>query len=208
MNTQEQEKLTSFLQQLQQAQVGAKDYDAEKLILEACSRQPDAHYLLVQRSLLLDQALQNAQAEVAKLKKELESPKSNTASFFDNNAWGNSPVQAAAPAAQNATFTAAPAPVAATPATATPGGGSFLNSGMLGTVASTAVGVVAGSFLYHGIENMMGNHSNKDGLLSENTPPVTPAPVEKLAASSDYDSGNNINDLDALSPDAGDPDWV
>lgn len=208
MNTQEQEKLTSFLQQLQQAQVGAKDYDAEKLILEACSRQPDAHYLLVQRSLLLDQALQNAQAEIAQLKKKLESPKSNTASFLDNNAWGNSPVQAVATAARSATFTPASAPVAAPPGAATPAGGSFLNSGMLGTVASTAVGVVAGSFLYHGIENMMGNHNNKSSLLSENTPPVTPAPAENLAANTNYDSSNNINDLDALSPDAGDSDWV
>lgn len=203
MNVQEQEKLTSFMQQLAQAQVGAKDHDAEMLIREACSRQPDAHYLLVQRCLLLDQALQNAQAEVAKLKKELESPKSNTASFLDNNAWGNSPAQAAVPVSRNSTYNPAPAPVAAAPA-----GSSFLNSGMLGTVASTAVGVVAGSFLYHGIENMMGNHGNKSGLLSENTPPVTPAPAEKLAASSDYDSSNNSNDLDALSPDDGDPDWV
>ena len=203
MNAQEQEKLTNFLQQLAQAQVGAKDLDAEKLILEACSRQPDAHYLLIQRSLLLDQALQSAQAEVAKLRQELESPKSNTTSFFDNNAWGNSPVQAAAPVSRNSTFSPAPASVATAPP-----GSSFLNSGMLGTVASTAVGVVAGSFLYHGIENMMGNHSNKAGLLSENTTPMTPAPAEKLAAGSDYDSSNNMNDLDALSPDAGDPDWV
>ena len=201
MNTQEQEKLISFLQQLAQAQVGAKDNDAEKLILEACSRQPDAHYLLVQRSLLLDQALQNSQAEVAKLKKELESPKSNTTSFLDNNAWGNSPVQAGAvPAQRSPTYSPAPAPVAAAPA-----GSSFLNSGMLGTVASTAVGVVAGSFLYHGIENMMGNHASKSGLLSENTPP---APAEKLAAGNDYDSSNNTNDLDSLSLDDGDPDWV
>ena len=79
---------------------------------------------------------------------------------------------------------------------------------MLGTVASTAVGVVAGSFLYHGIENMMGNHNNKSSLLSENTPPVTPAPAENLAANTNYDSSNNINDLDALSPDGGDSDWV
>ncbi|MBK7414427.1 MAG: DUF2076 family protein [Dechloromonas sp.] len=57
MNIQEREQLTQFLQQLKGAQVGAKDAEAERLIQETCRQQADASYLLVQRSMLLGQAL-------------------------------------------------------------------------------------------------------------------------------------------------------
>ena len=63
MNPQEKELLARFLEQLTTAQAGQKDREAESLIREAVARQPDAAYLLVQRALQLDQALQLTQAE-------------------------------------------------------------------------------------------------------------------------------------------------
>jgi hypothetical protein len=54
------------------------------------------------------------------------------------------------------------------------GGAGFLGgagSSFLGNVATTAAGVVAGSFLFQGIENMMGHHSPSPwGQQSSNFP--------------------------------------
>jgi len=66
MNAQERELLTSFLDQMVQAQAGPKDMEAETLIRNAAARQPDALYLLVQRAMQLDYALKATQAEAAK----------------------------------------------------------------------------------------------------------------------------------------------
>ena len=71
MNAQESTLLTQFLDQLAAARAEAKDADADRLIREACARQPDAAYLLVQRALQLEQALDVSQAEVARLQREV-----------------------------------------------------------------------------------------------------------------------------------------
>lgn len=159
MNLQEREQLSQFLQQLVQAQAGQKDAEAEALIKEACARQPEAAYLLVQRALLLDHALQNAQAQVARLQGELAQAQGQQRSggFLDGNTWGNSPARAPqaapvyAPAAAPA-YAPAAAPMAAAPASSW--------GSTLGTVATTAAGVAAGAFLFQGIEHMMGNHGS------------------------------------------------
>ena len=175
MNTQERDMLNAFLTQLTQAQVGAKEPEADTLIAQALAKQPNAGYLLVQRAMQLDFVLQQSQAKVAELQAQLERQKpAAQASFLnDVHAWGRgpsatpagqNPVSAAAagpsgapamakPAAAGAPVaTAAPAPAAAAPA---PWGSS-----MMGTVATTAAGVVAGSFLYSGIQSLMGNHNS------------------------------------------------
>ena len=54
MNIQERDQLKLFLQQLTQVQASQKDAEAETLIREACARQPDAGYLLVQRAMQLE----------------------------------------------------------------------------------------------------------------------------------------------------------
>ena len=142
MNPQERELLTTFLQQMSQAQAGQKDAEADALIREAVARQPDAAYLLVQRAMGLEYALQAAQAQAVKLQAELDQVSSATRGFMDSpNAWGR-PAPASAPAAQVPLQSAGqPGPAAAKPA-------SSWGSGVLGTVASTAAGVVAGSFLF------------------------------------------------------------
>ena len=175
MNTQERDMLNAFLTQLTQAQVGAKEPEADTLIAQALAKQPNAGYLLVQRAMQLDFVLQQSQAKVAELQAQLERQKpAAQASFLnDVHAWGRgpsatpagqNPVSAAAagpsgspamakPAAAGAPVAAAaPAPAAAAP---TPWGSS-----MMGTVATTAAGVVAGSFLYSGIQSLMGNHNS------------------------------------------------
>lgn len=203
MIAQEREQLTRFLQQLAQAQVGAKDAEAERLIQETCNRQPDASYLLVQRGLLLDQALQNTQSEIARLQKELDRLRNDGGgSFLNTNSWGNTPVQSQA--AQRAGAFAPPSQALTAPP-ATPGWGS----GMLGTVATTAAGVVAGSFLFQGIESLIGHHGNSAGLLSaNNTPPASHTPPENLVSNHTEDTSLPQADLDSLGPSDEDAGWA
>jgi hypothetical protein len=155
MNTQEREQLSQFLQQLNQARLELRDSEADALIRESCSRQPDASYLLVQRALVMDEALKNAQSQIARLQAELDQvrPASRNGFLSDANAWGNSPGVASRPPLQQ-TLASASAPAGITRS------GDSWGSGWLGNVATTAAGVVAGSFLFQGIESLMGSHNN------------------------------------------------
>ena len=169
MTPQERELLEIFLQQLTHTQLAQKDSEADTLIREATTKQPDANYLLVQRAMGLDIALQASQAEAAKYRYELEKFRnsSNSSLLSNVSAWGRSPTS-------NTTFsgkTDAPMSSQAIPkrsmTSAAPA--SSWGTGMLGAVATTAVGVVAGSFLYNGIQSMMNDRdksSNADEKLS------------------------------------------
>lgn len=171
MNPSDQKMLQDFLGQLVQARGVTKDPEADALIQRAVAQQPDAAYLLVQRALLVEQALGNAKARIA----ELESQGGKVSGFLDANQWGNSaqgqpsnPVPGIGQGAyqQNGPTGSAPQ---AQPAKS----GGFLGGAggsMLGTVAATAAGVAAGSFLFHGIGNLLGN-DGQDGsnhLLADN----------------------------------------
>jgi hypothetical protein len=203
MTSQEQELLVRFLQQLTEARAGQKDTEAEKLIRDACARQPDAAYLLVQRALQLDQAFQATQAEVLKLQTDLDKARTSSGAsssgfLNDPNAWGSQPraslAQSGAPQAAAATAgSATPARPAPTPW----GGGS-----LLGTVATTAAGVVAGSFLFQGIQGLMNRNEPQAGgdrthSAQQSTPEQVAAddtaldePGESYADSGDGDSAD------------------
>ena len=172
MNPSDQKMLQDFLGQLVQARGVAKDPEADALIQRAVAQQPDAAYLLVQRALLVEQALGNAKTRIA----ELESQGSKGGGgFLDANQWGNSaqskpsnPVPGIGQGAyqQNGPTGSAPQ---AQPAKS----GGFLGGAggsMLGTVAATAAGVAAGSFLFHGIGNLLGNDGQgaSNHLLADN----------------------------------------
>jgi hypothetical protein len=183
MNLQERAQLTLFLQQLTQAQAGQKDTEAEALIRDAGLRQPDAAYLLVQRAMQLEQALQIVQAQAARLQAEVEQMRPGARSGFldPGNSWGR-------PAAQAAPGAVAPpqvqAPQAAAPA-------ASWGSGILGSVATTAAGVVAGSFLFQGMENLMGHHQAGAGA---GTGAAQPAPVAENTVINNYYDGSAPDD--------------
>jgi len=147
MNPSDEKTLQDFLGQLVQARGVTKDPQADALIQRAVAEQPDAAYLLVQRALLVEQALGNAKARIAELERQTTK---GSGGFLDANTWGNS-------AQSNPS---SPAPVqSAAQGVATPArSGGFLGGaggGMLGTIAATAAGVAAGSFLFHGIGNLL-----------------------------------------------------
>lgn len=208
--------LGAFLQQMTQAQAGQKDAEAEALIREACARQPDAAYLLVQRAMGLDFTLQAAQAQVAKLQAELEQLRAGkqTSFFNDPNAWGRSTpsaAPAAAPVANSAQAPLAPLAPATLPRGAAPAGAapasSWGGAGLLGTMATTAAGVVAGSFLFQGIQGMMGHHGQTADAGAHKASP-SPEP-EQLTASNDaqdysFDDAADYSDSGGGDFDAGD----
>jgi uncharacterized protein len=160
MNSQERNQLSQFLSQLNEVRLASKDADAEALIGEAVAKQPDAAYLLVQRALLQDQALQAAKAQIAELQNQLQNAAgSQRSGFLGNDPWAQ-PVNnsGTVPGAGNYQV-----PRAAPVQQQSPGffgGGGAGGSSFLGNVATTAAGVVAGSFLFQGIESLMGHHGS------------------------------------------------
>lgn len=162
MNTQEQKQLNQFLQQLVEVKLPEKDKEAQELITQAIAHQPDATYLLVQRCLIQDQALQAAQSQIADLQAQLQQQDtSSRKNFLDNNPWAaTAHSNDGVPGASN--YQMPPNAAAANQSYARPAQGSAngIGSGFLGNVASTAAGVVAGSFLFQGIGNLLGHHAS------------------------------------------------
>src|SRR3569833_53983 len=164
MTPQERSLLEGFLAQLVQARGVTKDPEAERLIAQAAEQQPDATYLVVQRALLLTQALEQAKARITALEQAESGPGQG---FLDPGAsgWGNPSAPgyrgpAAAPAPQYAPVYGAPPPAYPVYGGPAPGGGF---SSFLGQAAATAAGVAGGEFLFQGIENMFGHHGGGFG---------------------------------------------
>jgi hypothetical protein len=175
MSPQDSQMLTDFLSQLIQARGIQKDVEADAMIQRAVAQQPDAAYLLVQRSLLQEQALKNAKGQIAQLENQLRSAQQGDRRFLDPNAWGNSgdarpantPMQQERREYQREYQQPQYQPQMQ-PQYQQPGmmggmfgsrpGGGFLGGGMLGSIAATAAGVAAGSFLFHGLDNMFHHH--------------------------------------------------
>ncbi len=89
MNANEREQLTHLLNQLREAKVGERDAEADRLIRDAVAANADSSYLLVQRALLLEQALTNAKGQIAQLQREVTQRQSpNQGGFLGrNNPW-------------------------------------------------------------------------------------------------------------------------
>jgi len=222
MNPQEREQLARFLNQLTEARISEKNPEADALIREAVAEQPDAAYLLVQRAMLVEQALNGAKAQIAQLQSQLPAGQSAGKGGFleGNNPWAshssNSQNPAGVPGAGDHQL-----PRATVPHAAAAGGGA---SSFLGNVATTAAGVVAGSFLFQGIENLLGHHRP----LSSWTEPTGEQVSEQTVINNYYDSGqgdawqsqdngngflagnadSSFLDDDDLADDGDDSDWV
>lgn len=206
MNTQEKDLLTRLLNNLRQATNGdkplVKDPEAAQLISDTFASTPDAAYVLTQRHLLLEMALEQAQEKIRAL--EHQSFESNNAagSFLggqrtlsetgyqgtQTNAYGQ-PIGRAAPASSTApTATPSTSASATQPAIR---GGSFL-----GTAAATATGVLGGALLFQGIEHLMG------GGIGDNTMAGTP-PAEDVTNITENFYGNEPD----ISGDTGAAGW-
>lgn len=158
MNIEEKRLLTDFLDQLKSIQAVQKDEEAATLIRAASDVQPDALYLLTQKALLQEQALNAAKAQIASLRQELADsrrPETGTSGFLGNNPWSAPSGRPVPTSPQQPYAPTAPLGGAAAPSAF----GSFL-----GSAATTAAGVAAGAFLFQGIESLMGHHGGYGGF--------------------------------------------
>lgn len=161
MTSQESHALQTFLVQRTQAHLNSKDPGAQAMIDTAVAQQPDAAYLLVQRTLLLEQALQRANSQIA----QLQAQRTSVSSGAWDQAWAPTSV---GPPQRPASAPPAPTqPQGIQPQQAintTPGW-----SGILGNAASTAAGVAGGAFLFQGLEGLFGHHGDGFGDGGERT---------------------------------------
>jgi hypothetical protein len=225
MTPQETELLQDFLSQLVAAGGVPKDRDAEAMIQRAGREQADALYLLVQRSLIQQQALEVAQRRIAELERAANAKATAGApsSFLGGDSWGrsnrslSSDRDRSVPAAGlrgNATPASAPGAVAGVgpagggAAAAGPSrwaGSGSRAGGFLGQAAAMAAGVAGGAFLFQGIGSLLGQHGSGSGLLN----PGGPAPTGESMTTSDYTEehrgGEAGGEAPVNAPDGGDP---
>jgi hypothetical protein len=178
MTPQEKDLLTTLLDRLKNTPRQPKDPEADGLIREATTAQPDLPYYLVQTVLIQDLSLHQAQQRISDLEKQLaeaqQAARPSATSFlgglFGHQApapssapppagpWTRSPQVAAAPPAQPYAQPGYPPPGYGQPA-----GGGFLGGGaggggFLRSAAATAAGVAGGALLFEGISSLFGNH--------------------------------------------------
>ena len=188
MTPQEQQLLDDFLQRLAAVRGVAKDVQADALIQQHLNGHPDALYLLVQRSLLQQQALDNAKAQIAQLQAQLSGQGGGSFLGGQSGGWSQPqptppPMpqqQAAAPGWRERLFGAAPAPQQAAPQPAAA-------PGFLASAATTAAGVAGGMFLFNGIESLMGGHHGGGGFFGGGGQETV---VENITQNNFYDDGN------------------
>ena len=130
MTSAERDQLLFFLRQVLQRPAAGKDTVADQLIKEACAQHPDALYLLVQRAMASHLALQ--------------------AALDSNAAWQSQLNQSLDPSKS------IPPPTVGKPAHPAFPTTSLWASGVLGAIAGTAVGVVAGSWLFSDVDLVPG----------------------------------------------------
>ncbi len=196
MTPNERALLQEFLQQLVRIRGVAKDTEANAMIEQALAQQPDAGYLLVQRALLLEQALNAAKAELTELRNRDEGGRS----FLSGaDAWGRERPQRQPLSVAGTPISPVPgAPVASSVASAPSPFGGFL-----GQAAATAAGVAGGAFLFQGLEHLFGHpdvgnyrdrfadqQTRSDALLS----PQDDVDAQDITSDIDWDDFDSSDD--------------
>lgn len=195
MSPSDTQKLHDFLGQLVQASGIQKDPEADSLIQRAVAQQPDAAYLLVQRALLMEQALDAARSRIAMLESQLDKQQRSGGGFLDPNSWGHRHRSHAPQHHQSQHMSWQHA----LPSFSNRSGSGFLRGGggggLLGSIAATAAGVAAGSFLFHGLDNLFHDHDaggNASHLLSDND--QSGGALADQAGINDIGESNNLLD--------------
>jgi hypothetical protein len=165
MTSDERTLISNLFDRLKQAATQPKDPGADEFIRTKVSEQPSAPYLLVQSTLVMQQALTAAQSRIANLEKQLleanRPAQESGESFLSGvaNLFGVGQSQPAArpqqtppplprqPASSPSSYAAPPLPQGATR------GGGFLQNAL-----STAAGVAGGALIFQGIQNMLGHN--------------------------------------------------
>jgi hypothetical protein len=163
MNAQERDQLQQFLAALRQQRAQPKDALADGLIRDALAQQPDAPYLLVQRTLALQLALDAAQARLGLLQAQCDEQAARLASAANPSAAGATlPGGEGSAGADRARVQAAPmAPALLSPPS--PWGRGLLAQ-VGGTALGVTTGVVAGGLLLQGLQGLWGPDAAAPGV--------------------------------------------
>ena len=156
-----------LMDRVQKTQLTEKDPDAEAMLQQGLGKNPDALYILAQTVLVQKYALEQAQAQLAQAKAQIEQmqqhPEPKHATSFLGSLLGRNEAPAAPPPPPPPQQSYAPPQQGYAPPQGYPqyapvgggygaptGGGGFLRSAM-----QTATGVAAGALAFEGIESLM-----------------------------------------------------
>jgi hypothetical protein len=171
MTPEERNLITSLFDRLASTSNQPKDPEADQLIRSKVAENPAAPYLLAQSTLVMQQALGNAQSRISALERQLAESNppapagqqgggflSGVASFFGGGQQHQQPQRSAPPPVPPQPQQYAqpqPPPAYGNPpqAPAARGSGGFLQNAL-----GTAAGVAGGALLFQGIENLLGHN--------------------------------------------------
>jgi len=189
MTLQESQLLQDFLDQLAQVRGVRKDPEAQAMIQKALAQQPDAPYLLVQRAMLLEQALNQAKGQIAQLERQSGNLSGGV------SAWNQTPQEPSRSAPPSGSAPPAPQPRSGLLSSGT---GSFF-----GSAAATAAGVAGGAFLFQGLEDLFGHHGG--GFLGQDAPGEM---VENVTVNNYEGDGQNADFDEDVGNSADDSSWI
>ena len=167
MTPQEQEMIGDLIDRVQKTQLTEKDPDAEEMLRDGLGKNPDALYILAQTVLVQKYALEQAQAQLAQAKAQIEEmqqhPEPKRATSFLGSLLGRDEAPAPPPPPPPPPQGYAPpqqgyAPPQSYPQYAPVGGGygpPMGGGGFLRNAMQTAAGVAAGALAFQGIESLM-----------------------------------------------------
>jgi hypothetical protein len=155
---QEQQLISSLVERVNKTQLQEKDPDAEALLTQGLSSNPDALYILAQSVLIQNFALDQAKAQVAQLEQQLQQARqpARATSFLGNLLGHRDPAPPPyTPVQQTYVPPPPPPPGYVDPQYAQPqyiptGQPSFLRGAM-----QTAAGVAAGALAFEGVESLL-----------------------------------------------------
>lgn len=191
MTPQERDLLTNLVNRLRQSPAQDIDREAEAMINDLVRAKPETPYVLAQTVLIQDYALNQAQARIAELERQVRQPEPKREGSFLSAIFGSGkdpqpqsaprpqpsyqPQPAYQPQPTYAPAQAGPwgaAPAAAPQYFAQPAGQpSFLRS-----AAATAAGVAGGALLFQGIESLIGGGHGAGGFGNAGFGGVGPQP--------------------------------
>ena len=156
MTPQESSMLQDLIRKIEETQLTEKDPEAEQLLQQGLSRDPDATYKLAQTVLVQNLALNQARAQIQQMQQAQQQAQPAHSTSFLGGLLGHrdpSPPPPPPPPYQQVPYQQVPPQYAPAPQYAEPGpspAGSFLRS-----AATTAAGVAAGALAFEGIESLM-----------------------------------------------------
>jgi uncharacterized protein len=208
MTPEERSLVTDLFDRLAKFKEAERDPEAERAISDGLRRAPNAVYALVQTTLVQDEALKRANANIrdleAQLGKEPQRPRSE--SFLDSRREapgrrGSVPTARPgdAPTVAPADYRSPPLPMSAGPGSSN-SGGSFL-----GTAAATAAGMIGGSLMLDSVRSMMGQRQGVGGFgatrpssgmaSGSGTPRTAPAGSSEAAREADHHDTRSGDDV-------------